>query len=745
MKFSVYAPYRGITGYDYVVRSFLKEWYNQGHDVALSEFARWSNRRGGTDIEHIITEFEANNSKITPEFHINFCLLDQAKLNLNVPNFIYTMFESDRICQGWVESAKKLDGIIVPTKFSQDVFVKSGIPSDKVVVCPVPLDINIIRNKPSNIELADFEGNDLRKYKHRFLNVSEYITRKNVDGLIQSWCDETKETDEACLILKLASNSGLKTDFFQQKLDKIVKKKNCAPIFVYFEHLDENKMLALYRYCTHYITASYGEGWGVSESICGVLGKKLIAPNSTAFTAYLKDDPKKPNEANSYLIGTQSIGAHQEGPTEAYYLGSAWYAPVHFYIRKCIRKSITEANANDNVKNLRLANEMAANFESGKVANELIVATQTINPIKQTLPSTLNEKKSDFNFMVICKSLGAKCGISDYSKMLYNSCLLESNRPLFGGSMMVKGESVDYRSQIDQNNLHIVNLQLEYQFISPIRLKGLLTYLNNSKIVPVVTLHTVNPRAYDYHEVLINGNARIIVSSELMKTTLVTRCGFNADNVKVVPMGITNELLAQPEPKPEGSKFRIGFFGFCYFHKGIDKLTQYMATHGMDKECLIFSSKPENDTGYFDKIFNQVANTNAPIQWVHNYLDEAQIINGLSTCDLIVLPYSEYGGVGVSAAIRTAIKAGVPIATFQNSFFQDCVADAGLIKFIGNNPVNFNEWSANLNNYIEYLKTDKAYKGNYLKLRNKFVEDYNWDKVSQIYLNTLQEFVKTGV
>lgn len=730
MDLACFGPYRGISGYDFLTRGFLKEWHNQGHQIALSEFKEWSNCRANTDIDPIIEQFEKNTQTLAPSTFLNFCLIDQSKLNLFGKNACYTMFEADRIPKVWVDSSEKLDLLIVPSEFSRTAFINSGISDKKVFTCPVPLDIEKIKAQ-TPLPLYDFNHNSLLKYKHRFLNCSEYLGRKNVDMLIRAWCDETKETDDACLILKLNSNSGIRLDFFQKKINDLISKRACAPIYLITDFLPETKMLSLYHSCTHYISTSYGEGWGLSESICGILGKTLIVPFSSSFKDYLDQD-------SAYLILTQTVGASQDGPVGHYYQGAKWSAPIFYSVRKNIRKALTE-NLN---KGANAAKRLEKLCDSRTVAPLLLDIINDFKPGRTILPTAV-KSEADYNFLMICKSLGGKCGIADYSMSLFKGIQSDENKKKFSEAMLVRGESVEYTSVLDHNNLHITNLQLEYQFISPIRLKLYLEYHKNTKMIPTVTLHTVNVAAWEYHQILIDHDVDIIVSSHLMRKVATERCGFKTNKVHVIPMGISSEGVITPEPRADGP-FRIGFSGFCYPHKGIDKLIQYMNLHGDDKQCLIFSSKPENDSqGNFEKVHDYHTKHNNNTQWVTEFLDEKDIITGLSTCDLIFLPYSEYGGVGVSAAIRTCIKAGVPIVAFDNTFFRDCVYDEGLVTFLSKDKLNkFSAWSEELNDAINQIKTDPTIKSNYIINRDKFVAKYNWNQIGNEYLSHFQDLVR---
>jgi glycosyltransferase involved in cell wall biosynthesis len=163
-----------------------------------------------------------------------------------------------------------------------------------------------------------------------------------------------------------------------------------------------------------------------------------------------------------------------------------------------------------------------------------------------------------------------------------------------------------------------------------------------------------------------------------------------------------------------------------------------MRWFGQNKECLILSTKPANDMGYFDKMQTLAKITNAPVQWVSDFLPEERIVEALSTCDLIFLPYSEYGGIGVSAAIRTCLKAGVPIISFNQSFFKDIVKDHELIGFIGKPDEPFPIWASRLSQFIEqYSKPEvkEQTQKKFIEERDLFVNEYSWENIAKMHLN----------
>eukprot|EP00456_Euglypha_rotunda_P051899 TRINITY_DN41881_c0_g1_i1.p1 TRINITY_DN41881_c0_g1~~TRINITY_DN41881_c0_g1_i1.p1 ORF type:complete len:173 (+),score=22.92 TRINITY_DN41881_c0_g1_i1:117-635(+) len=53
-----------------------------------------------------------------------------------------TMFETDRLPQGWTERLNKMDEVWVPTNFHRKIFEEGGVESSKLIVIPEPVDVD---------------------------------------------------------------------------------------------------------------------------------------------------------------------------------------------------------------------------------------------------------------------------------------------------------------------------------------------------------------------------------------------------------------------------------------------------------------------------------------------------------------------------------------------------------------------------------------------------------------------------
>ncbi|HYC03490.1 MAG TPA: tetratricopeptide repeat protein [Azospirillaceae bacterium] len=226
-----------------------------------------------------------------------------AVLNMLVPQAVervpglatvtFSMFEGTRIPSAWRRHSDSSDLVIVPCAASRHAWALAGFPEDRLRVCPLGVDPEpaAVAAEPLPLRLPD--GRPLSCYRHRFLNVSDFIARKNIDGLLRVWFRTTTAEDDAVLILKLGKGAGpaVRTGFeaLMSRTEGEVGRHrgHVAPILLLDQHLSEAAMTGLFRAATHYISLSHGEGWDLPLSKAGAMDLELIAPAHSAYLDYL--------------------------------------------------------------------------------------------------------------------------------------------------------------------------------------------------------------------------------------------------------------------------------------------------------------------------------------------------------------------------------------------------------------------------------------------------------------------------
>lgn len=237
----------------------------------------------------------------------------------------FSMFEATRIPPAWRRMSEFSDLIIVPTESSRLAWAGQGFPEDRLRVCPLGVD----PVGPGGVPvLVAPGGRPVSSYRHRFLNVSDFNPRKNIDGLLRVWLRATASTDEAVLILKLGRRLGpdLRSELgtLVREAERAVGRRlaEAAPVMLIDRLLTDDEMTGLHRAATHYWSLSHGEGWDLPMATAGAMGLGLIAPAHSAYLAYL-------DEGTARLIPSSVAPARPREQTEFYppFHGLDWWVP----------------------------------------------------------------------------------------------------------------------------------------------------------------------------------------------------------------------------------------------------------------------------------------------------------------------------------------------------------------------------------------------------------------------------------
>lgn len=154
------------------------------------------------------------------------------------------------------------DAIVTPSKWTAEVYKKSGINPSKIFVAPNGYDPNIFYNK-------DVRDTNIKTFL--FVGCNQF--RKGIDILLKAWISGTKHEDSAQLIIKdspqIYGNTSL-----QQDIININYKTKCAPIHYIDSILSDAEMSGLYNKATYIVHPYRGEGFGMhllEASKCGAI------------------------------------------------------------------------------------------------------------------------------------------------------------------------------------------------------------------------------------------------------------------------------------------------------------------------------------------------------------------------------------------------------------------------------------------------------------------------------------------
>ena len=210
----------------------------------------------------------------------------------------FSMFEGTCIPPAWRRQSALSDLVLVPTLSSRLAWEAQGFPAERLRICPLGVDPeDAARGKDAAVPtLVDPNGRLVSSYRHRFLNISDFIARKNILGLLRVWLRSTTPSDDAVLILKLGKgggDAGMRAELgaLLRLAEEGAGKRlaQAAPINLIDHPLSDAGMTGLYRAATHYWSLSHGEGWDLPMSKAGAMGLTLVAPRHSAYVDYLDD------------------------------------------------------------------------------------------------------------------------------------------------------------------------------------------------------------------------------------------------------------------------------------------------------------------------------------------------------------------------------------------------------------------------------------------------------------------------
>lgn len=183
---------------------------------------------------------------------------------------IYTMWESDKIPEEWPDYLAMADEVLVPSKWCQDVFAKSGIPSTVV-----PLGYNDDTFKYFERDLA-IENN--RPFT--FIHYDSFNVRKGWGEVFQAFTEEFGNDPSVRLVLKTAQNAV-----------RIPILKSVYPnIDTVLGTLPESELRDLLHSADCMVYPSRGEGFGITPLEAMATGLPTIVPNEHGISEYFNSN-----------------------------------------------------------------------------------------------------------------------------------------------------------------------------------------------------------------------------------------------------------------------------------------------------------------------------------------------------------------------------------------------------------------------------------------------------------------------
>ncbi|MBF0450623.1 MAG: tetratricopeptide repeat protein [Candidatus Magnetomorum sp.] len=228
-------------------------------------------------------ETDAAFEKHTEEQIVNIIITYGCRMNIlpAIPGYKigYTVWESTRLPDDWIEPMHYADQLWTPTSFCKQVMINHGFDPEIIKVIPEGVDPAIFY--PGVEPIAGSEN--IRAFK--FLNVGKFEDRKCTAELIKAFDQEFKHTKDVVLVL--SCHNPFEEGFdIKKKIDSL--KLSCPEKIFLMDPVREHWGVAkLYASCDAFLFPTRAEGWGLPIIEALACGLPTIVTNYSGQTEYL--------------------------------------------------------------------------------------------------------------------------------------------------------------------------------------------------------------------------------------------------------------------------------------------------------------------------------------------------------------------------------------------------------------------------------------------------------------------------
>jgi glycosyltransferase involved in cell wall biosynthesis len=230
----------------------------------------------------------------------------------------HAIFETNSLLSEFVAGANRMDGLITPTRFNQDNFLKAGV---TVPIGLVPEGVDTDRFTPVGPRLKTIPQ------RFSFLFMAQLSYRKGFDLVLKAFLELFAHHDDVQLLLRCYIRDGSPRDLEQVRQfisvfrEQELKGEKAGHVYL-LSNVADAHLPALYRSADVLLAPHRGEGWGLPISEALATEIPVIATGWGGVHEYLQPDHAVwlnyhlepiPNDIPDLFLGAHLKQARQEG------------------------------------------------------------------------------------------------------------------------------------------------------------------------------------------------------------------------------------------------------------------------------------------------------------------------------------------------------------------------------------------------------------------------------------------------
>ncbi|MGC9078264.1 MAG: glycosyltransferase [Candidatus Kapaibacteriota bacterium] len=175
------------------------------------------------------------------------------------------------------------DELWVPSNYTRQAFINSGIPLNKVQIVPNGVDPKLFQPNGEKYPLQT-------EKKLKFLFVGGTTYRKGFDVLLQSYVGAFTAKDDVALVVKDMGTESFYRGQTSEDMINRIKETPDSPEIVYIkDYLTEEEMASLYRACDVFVSPYRGEGFSLPTLEAMASGLPVIVTEGGATEDFVLD------------------------------------------------------------------------------------------------------------------------------------------------------------------------------------------------------------------------------------------------------------------------------------------------------------------------------------------------------------------------------------------------------------------------------------------------------------------------